>query len=55
MFDSQTKLTGEVVNDLTSFIDPQRQTSPWATARIFKSKIRRNIKLADPPASAKPS
>jgi chromosome partitioning protein len=51
MFDSQTKLTGEVVNDLSSFIESAKgKPLPWASARIFKSKIRRNIKLAESPS-----
>lgn len=51
MFDSQTKLSNEVVSDLNSFIEQaQGQNMPWSTARIFDSKIRRNIKLAESPS-----
>ena len=51
MFDSQTKLSNEVVAELNSFIlDALGKPLPWATARIFKSKIRRNIKLAESPS-----
>jgi len=51
MFDSQTKLSMEVVNELRSFIDAAKgKPLPWAEARIFKSKIRRNIKLAESPS-----
>ncbi len=51
MFDAQTKLTGEVVNELKSFIEAADGKSlPWAGARIFKSRIRRNIKLAESPS-----
>jgi chromosome partitioning protein len=51
MYDSQTKLTSEVVAELNSFIlDALGKPLPWATARIFKSKIRRNIKLAESPS-----
>jgi chromosome partitioning protein len=51
MFDAQTKLTSEVVNELQSFIESAKgQPLPWAGARIFKSKIRRNIKLAESPS-----
>ena len=51
MYDSQTKLSNEVVNDLRSFIDAAAGTPlPWAQARIFKSRIRRNIKLAESPS-----
>src|SRR5947208_15807995 len=51
MFDSQTKLSMEVVNELRSFIEAAKgKPLPWAEARIFKSKIRRNIKLAESPS-----
>ena len=51
MFDSQTKLSNEVVNDLNGFIEQAKgQNLPWSDARIFKSKIRRNIKLAESPS-----
>jgi chromosome partitioning protein len=54
MFDSQTKLSGEVVNDLNGFIEEAKgKPLPWANARIFKSKIRRNIKLAESPSFGK--
>lgn len=51
MFDSQTKLSLEVVNELNTFIESaQGKALPWAEARIFASKIRRNIKLAESPS-----
>jgi chromosome partitioning protein len=51
MFDSQTKLSTEVVNDLKSFIDEAAgKNLPWSNARIFSSRIRRNIKLAESPS-----
>ena len=54
MFDSQTKLSNEVVEELNSFIvEALGKPLPWAGARIFKSKIRRNIKLAESPSFGK--
>src|SRR5438874_6000135 len=51
MFDSQTKLSNEVVNDLNGFIENAKgKPLPWANAKIFESKIRRNIKLAESPS-----
>ncbi len=51
MFDSQTKLTMEVMHELESFIESaQGKPLPWADARIFDTKIRRNIKLAECPS-----
>ena len=54
MFDSQTKLSNEVVAELNSFIlDALGKSLPWAGARIFKTRIRRNIKLAESPSFGK--
>jgi chromosome partitioning protein len=54
MFDSQTKLSNEVVSDLNSFIESAKgKPLPWAQSRIFNSKIRRNIKLAESPSFGK--
>src|SRR5258705_5893474 len=51
MFDSQTKLSNEVVNDLKGFIEGAKgKPLPWAGARIFETRIRRNIKLAESPS-----
>ena len=51
MFDAQTKLTSEVVAELEGFIAAAKGTrAPWADARIFQTKVRRNIKLAESPS-----
>jgi len=51
MFDSQTKLSNEVVNDLQGFIEEAAgKNLPWSGTRIFSSRIRRNIKLAESPS-----
>src|SRR5207248_1338930 len=51
MYESSTKLAQEVVDDLQAYLDKSRGTSaPWAKARIFKTRIRRNIKLAECPS-----
>jgi chromosome partitioning protein len=54
LFDGQTKLAQEVVNDLRGFLDKSRsQPVPWADARVFDTKIRRNVKLAECPSHGK--
>lgn len=54
LYDSATKLAQEVVNDLTAFLDRSRGANvPWAHARVFETKIRRNIKLAESPSFGK--
>ncbi len=51
LFDGQTKLAQEVVNDLRGFLDKCRhQPVPWADARVFDTKVRRNVKLAECPS-----
>lgn len=48
MHESATRLAGEVVEDLTGFLEAARGTSqPWSDALLYKTKIRRNIKLAE--------
>jgi chromosome partitioning protein len=51
MYDANTKLASEVVNDLRMFLEKSRGTNvPWADARVFDTKIRRNVKLAEAPS-----
>lgn len=51
MYDANTKLASEVVNDLRLFLEKNRGTNvPWADARVFDTKIRRNVKLAEAPS-----
>ena len=51
MFDSNTKLSTEVVAELSGFITAAAgKPVPWSRARIFASRIRRNIKLAESPS-----
>jgi chromosome partitioning protein len=54
MFDSQTRLTSDVVDDLRGFITAaQGKDQPWSNAVIYRSHIRRNIKLAECPSFGK--
>jgi len=52
MYESGTRLGSEVVEDLDTFFDKRRSSNaaPWADAKVFKSKIRRNIRLAEAPS-----
>jgi chromosome partitioning protein len=51
LYESSTRLAQEVVDDLQDYLDKSRGTAaPWAKARIFKTRIRRNIKLAECPS-----
>src|SRR5262249_12718805 len=54
VYESSARLAREVVQDLTDYFERARSTSaPWAKARIFQSRIRRNIKLAECPSFGK--
>jgi chromosome partitioning protein len=51
LYESSTRLAQEVVQDLQEYLDKSRNTNaPWAKARIFNTRIRRNIKLAECPS-----
>jgi chromosome partitioning protein len=51
LYESGTKLAQEVVSDLEKYLETKRAgAAPWAQARIFDTRIRRNIKLAECPS-----
>ena len=54
LYDAGTKLAQEVVADLAAFLTRSRGANvPWAGAKVFATKIRRNIKLAECPSFGK--
>ena len=51
LYDSGTRLGGEVIDDLDNYFDGRRHaTAPWADAKVFRTRIRRNIRLAECPS-----
>lgn len=51
MFESGTRLAGEVARDVESFFDASRgRNTPWKDARTFDTRIRRNVRLAEAPS-----
>jgi chromosome partitioning protein len=51
MYEASTRLAHEVIGDLQDYLDKSRGSAvPWSTARIFETRIRRNIKLAECPS-----
>src|SRR5438874_3896543 len=51
LYESSTRLATEVVQDLQDFLDKSRGgNAPWAKARLFATRVRRNIKLAECPS-----
>ncbi len=52
LYETGTRLAADVTDDLIRFLEESDPSSPWAKARIFKSRIRRNIRLAEAPSFA---
>ena len=51
LYDSGTRLGGEVIEDLDRYFDGRRGApAPWVDARVYKTRIRRNIRLAECPS-----
>jgi len=54
LYDAATKLAQEVVTDLSAFLARSRGANvPWANCKVFDTRIRRNIKLAECPSFGK--
>ncbi len=51
LYEASTRLAQEVIRDLEDYLEKSRGTSaPWSKARVFVTRIRRNIKLAECPS-----
>jgi chromosome partitioning protein len=50
LFETGTRLAGDVIADLTNFLSKSDSQTPWAQACVFQTKVRRNIKLAEAPS-----
>ena len=50
LYESGTRLAADVTEDLRMFLTASDADTPWAAAQIFRSRIRRNIKLAEAPS-----
>jgi chromosome partitioning protein len=51
LYESGTRLAAEVGHDVEEFFKGQRKTGgPWSEARMFCTRIRRNIRLAEAPS-----
>ncbi len=54
MHDAGTRLASEVIDDVGQFIETFRSVgAAWSDARLFGTRIRRNIKLAESPSHGK--
>jgi len=54
MYETGTRLAADIAEDLSAFLQHSDPSAPWYGATIFRSKIRRNIKLAEAPSHGKP-
>ncbi len=57
LYESSTTLAKEITEDVEAFFATERErdgNSPWANVKIFQTKIRRNIRLAEAPSFGKP-
>jgi chromosome partitioning protein len=50
LYETGTRLAADITEDLTAFLEKTGAETPWSRATIFKSRIRRNIKLAEAPS-----
>ena len=50
LYDAGTRLGGEVIDDLDKFFNGKSSPTPWSDARLFHTRIRRNIRLAECPS-----
>jgi len=50
LYETATRLAADITDDLMRFLEQSDPKAPWKNARIFDSRIRRNIKLAEAPS-----
>src|SRR5262245_26599215 len=51
LYEGNTRLAQEVVKDLEDYLERSRGgNAPWSRARLFTTRVRRNIKLAECPS-----
>ena len=50
LYETATRLAADITDDLMRFLEQSDPQAPWKNARIFNSRIRRNIKLAEAPS-----
>ncbi|NQT15452.1 MAG: ParA family protein [Planctomycetes bacterium] len=51
LYDTGTRLAAEVSQNVDEFFHAARgQKTPWANARVFRTRIRRNVRLAEAPS-----
>ena len=57
LYDGATTLAKEIAGDVEAFFENERKRddkTPWSGAVVYRTKIRRNIRLAEAPSFGKP-
>jgi chromosome partitioning protein len=55
MSDGQTRLASEVAQDIDTFFQQKHvQPTVWSNAKMFQTKIRHNVRLAEAPSFGRP-
>ena len=49
LYETGTRLASDIVDDLTDVLRRSTPDTPWANAKIFSGRIRRNVRLAESP------
>ena len=50
LYETSTRLAADITDDLMRFLEQSDPRAPWKNAKIFDSRVRRNIKLAEAPS-----
>lgn len=50
LYETSTRLAADITDDLMRFLQQSDPKAPWKNAKIFESRVRRNIKLAEAPS-----
>ena len=50
LYDASTRLAAEVSADVAAYFAEGADRQPWLSGRLFESRIRRNIRLAEAPS-----
>ncbi|MBW3542932.1 MAG: AAA family ATPase [Planctomycetes bacterium] len=50
LYETGTRLAADVSEDLMAFLEASDADVPWAGAKVFETRVRRNIKLAEAPS-----
>ena len=50
LYETGTRLAGDVTDDLLTFLNDSPPDTPWSGAQVFETRVRRNVRLAEAPS-----